>query len=465
VAAEAPQAVVGGETTLAELALDESWPHASIREFARRAALRLGELPNTQINTETLAALRETNRAQGELPESDVPRPIDERSDQGEEKRFSFDSMDTLPYWFGHLARVFACDSADIARPAESWIVDRLCISERDVEAAHEQRQGLYDYDATGNRQGSVPRVEDYRTYLEYHGMLLVAGEFIASGRCVDRRWHEESEDPWLSWLAEHLDANPDFWSADLREPLPLKGENFGQLGPREDWRKVDPTLFESALADSQTLVVEANVEVSSENRYGTTTVMTALVSPDSARALQRALESCTNPHYFRLPEEDADFGGNSEIKEAGFELRGWIATAHHELSGLEEHDTLRRLDLSFSRPGKSFVTALGLRQEREGRRLYDENGQLVGVVRAWSDRPPEERGYGRGTYGSGGELVVDRELLLHFLRERKMDLILEVRIQRQFAESYRSEKEESYDFGESHIFILRRSGVLEGLA
>jgi hypothetical protein len=464
-AAESPGAVAAGESALVGLALDDSWPHASVRELARRAALRLGELKTSRIEAEQLATLQTWNRARGALPESKQGPLINDRSDQGEEKRFRFDSMDTLPYWFGHLAHVFACDSAEIARTAEGWIVDRLRITAGDVEAAREQRQGRYDYDATGNRQGSVPRVESFRTYLEYHSMLLVAGQFIAEGRLVDRRYHGVWEDPWLDWLAHHLDASPDYWSIDLRGPVPLQVENFGELGPREQWRQVDADLFEAALWDSETIVVESRVEVSSDDRYGTTSVMSALVSPESARALQGALESCANPHNFRLPEEDGEVGGNAEIEEAGFELLGWLTTVRHEESGLEEHDPLRRIDLGFLKPGESFVKTLGLREEWEGHRIIDEGGEPVAIVGAWSDMPPSERHYGRDTYGSGRELTVDREQLLSFLREREMDLIIEVRIQRQFAERHRSEKEEAYDFGKTRIFILRRSGELEGLA
>jgi hypothetical protein len=165
------------------------------------------------------------------------------------------------------------------------------------------------------------------------------------------------------------------------------------------------------------------------------------------------------------LPEEGREIGGNAEIEEPDFELLGWLTTVRHEESGLEEHDPLRRIDLGFLKPGESFLKTLGLREEWEGHRIIGEGGEPVATVGAWSDMPPSERHYGRDTYGSGRELTVDREQLLSFLREREMDLIIEVRIQRQFAERHRSEKEEAYDFGKTRIFILRRSGELKGLA
>lgn len=465
VADEAPGTLAGRGESLATIATDPNWPHASVREFARRAALRVAELDSSEILVQRREELKTINRAKGLLPEVDGYRSLRERSDQGEDKRIRFDAMDTLPYWFGSLGRVFACDTSEIAVAAEKWIVEKLYISEGDIEAAREQRDGLYDYGETGKRQGAFPRVETYRTYLEYHAMLLVAGEFIAEGRLVDPGWHDQTEDPWLIWLSEHLDASPSHWSVDLREPVPLEPANFGELGPIENWRDIDPDLFELALHDSDTIVVDSRLEVSDQDRYGTTSVTSALVSPVSAGALQSALQTCANPNNFRLPGEGPEMGSDAEIDEPDFQLRGYVEFVRREIEGLEEHDPLRRISLGFARPGEIFMASMGLREERDGRDLCLPDGTLVSRVRAWSDQPPEDDRYGRGTFGSGGQVVLDRALLLAFMRKRGMDVVFEVRIARQFSEQFSTQKEEPYDFGTSKIFLLRQSGELQRLA
>lgn len=192
-----------------------------------------------------------------------------------------------------------------------------------------------------------------------------------------------------------------------------------------------------------------------------------ALVTPETAEALVRALQTCKDPSDFRLPEEKLGYVDDAQIDEPGFRLLGWVLEHRKEEDGLEEHDPLKRVRLSFTRPGQGFISHHDLRPVDGGRKLVTSEGRVVSWVELWSDEPPSERAYSRATYTSGRRTWVKTAELLDYLVRREMDLIFEAQIARQYAESHGTEREEEdeerrYEPGESRIYLLRRDGTLE---
>src|SRR5262249_53215497 len=100
VAGDAPGALLGLGPQLAARALCEKWPHASIREFARRAALRLDEAGTETLDAATKSSLVELNCARSCRRDRGRMPSLGQSRDQGDDRRFSFNAMDTLPYWY-----------------------------------------------------------------------------------------------------------------------------------------------------------------------------------------------------------------------------------------------------------------------------------------------------------------------------------------------------------------------------
>jgi hypothetical protein len=464
---EAPASLSGHEQRLAELALDRDWPHAAVREFARRAALRLDEHARHSLHPDVREQLLNVNRAVA----CHVQRGRGWSGHDGNRtranERFWFNSMDTLPYWYRPLGNVFALGVDEIAARAERWIVDRLYYTDDSANEVGSRRRRRDDYDETGHSHGSQPRVERLRTYLEYHAMLLVAGELVAEGAAISIDSYDHPADPWVDWLAGHLDASPDRWTVDLRRPAPLEPESYGVLGPLERWRQRTPQDFDEQLGlghgGSASIVVDASCEVSAPDRYGDSFVSSALITPNTADALLRALQTCKDPTDFRLPEERlGDYPDDVEIDEPGFQLLGWTREHRQEDEGLEKHDPLRRMQLTFTSLGHAIIAQHRLREADGGRTLLASDGRAVSWVEEWSDRPLSERRYQRPGYSEGRRTWVVLPYLLTFLVARQMDLIFEVRITRQYAERARVEKEDRYERGESRIYLLRGNGALE---
>ena len=210
-------------------------------------------------------------------------------------------------------------------------------------------------------------------------------------------------------------------------------------------------------------IVVDASCEVSGADRYGDSFVSSALVTPDTADALLRGLQTCKDPSDFRLPEERlGDYPDDLEIDEPGFQLLGWTREHRREDEGLEKHDPLRRMQLTFTSLGRAIIAQHRLREADGGRTLLASDGRAVSWVEAWSDRPPSERRYERPSYSEGRRTWVGLPDLLAFLVARQMDLIFEVRLTRQYAERAGVEEEDRYERGESRIYLLRGNGALE---
>jgi hypothetical protein len=465
VAHEMPTTLSGHEHRLAQLALDGDWPHAAVRELARRAALKLDECADGTLDEEQREGLDASNQPVSCIAERGGHRDLGDGRHDDPNRRFRFDAMDTLPYWYAPLGRVFAIDASAIAGLAETWIVDRLGFTDDGVLDDRSEMAEKYEYEDTGHSHGSAPRVERLRTYLEYHAMLLAAGQLVAEGRPVSVENYEPPDDPWESWLHRHLDACPDWWIVDLRSPAPLQRSSFGDLGPAEHWRERSREDFDAELGlklAGDMIVVDSHCSASSPELYGSSFVSSALVGPEAAAALVRALQTCADPNNFRLPEVKTEYIDDVEIEEPGFQLRGWLSEHRQEESNLEETDPLRRIDPGFTEPGSKFVAHHELSHAKHRRVLMRSDGTEVARIEAWSDQPPSERGYRRVSYSDGQRTRVRIPELLDFLVAIQMDLILEVRLTRQYAERPWREEEHKYESGQSRIYLLRRNGTLE---
>ena len=427
VAVDHPALLVPHLDDLIRHATSRDLPHAQIRELARQAALAVADQADPRADT-----LRYANNPT-RCHTDQKPRHVGSDRRVSDNRRYNFDPVDTLPYWYSPLASVFDVSVDKVAELAEAWILDRWGLGQDDWWTDVRELRDQRSWERTSHRQGSVPPEENLQLYLEYHAMMTAAGELIDS-QCPIRVDTGDSVDPWEYWLSAHLPA-PRGWLADLRAPVPPEPLLFGRLPFDGAWDNTpEPAEFDStfALKDGQQLadhvLVAANATVHRPGGYENTTIWSAIVRPDHAEDLQRALAAASNPTDWKLPDEDE---GKFEVSHGAFELRGWLIDPYDQRDPLDRHDPYANgLRLALPMPGCRFREYAQATPDRAGLRLIAQDGTVVARAEQWAD-PGSDDGRDTSIWSSGYRLSVARAALLHHLADTGTSLIVEVQIGR----------------------------------
>ncbi len=125
VASETPTMVLPHANLLADIATDSTFPHILIREHAKRAVLKLIATQDELKSAIDFAALCSVNVPSNTTDVHRYPSRSYQWHDVSK-RRFHFDSMDTLPYWYEYILRIFpTVDKNHVLDLAENWIVDK----------------------------------------------------------------------------------------------------------------------------------------------------------------------------------------------------------------------------------------------------------------------------------------------------------------------------------------------------
>lgn len=459
-AVDHPAAVRPHVETLLRHALSKDFPHAQIRELAKHALLAVDKAIPGTLNTGTRQQLEAVNRPIGVQVIEGMRRHLsDTRSHKG---RFDFNPMDTLPYWYTPLGRRFNLGGDEIATLAEKWICDRWGFFGHNVPQPRKRRRDR-DWHLATNGHGSLPVIEEGRTYLEYHAMLLVAGELVDSR--PNTLEHPESDyDSWRYWLQNHLPTHSQFWLSELRAPVPLEAQLHGLSTPHEGWLiPTVPDAFDNCLGlppsgNNKFLTVATEVDIHEPGKREHHRVESALVSPQSAHALLRALQAIGDPTPYRIPPA----GNDLEIDEPGFSLHGWISETSGEKE-LDGHDPLLYgMDTGLPRFSQAVQDQLSVQPDSAGKRYLDRSdpNQLIAEITSWSEPHEDKEG---AEYSSGWRLRIKCDRLLNYLRVQQRCLILEVQIDRE-ERRYGQEKNFDYEPPAVLLYLLHPNGHLETL-
>lgn len=127
IASESPALIVPLTSALADVACDEDFPHLLIRGFAKSAAEKLAA--NRPVDREMRARLVAANTSPmpRRKPRKGHRSGFDWHGRRDQKiRRFYFDLMDTLPYWYSRALRAFAdVEDTMFLDAAERWIVNR----------------------------------------------------------------------------------------------------------------------------------------------------------------------------------------------------------------------------------------------------------------------------------------------------------------------------------------------------
>lgn len=449
VAHEKPEILTPHLDDLVRHAISTDLPHTQIRELARRAALALAAPSDPRTDT-----LRYANRPASCLTDRVQRERIDRR--QSQEHRYRFDEMDTIPYWYTPLARVFGVPVDTVAESAEGWILDTWGLDESDWWTDARELRDERTAERMRHGHGSIPPEESLRLYLEYHAMMTAAGELIDKGRSVlVPDWHEDGFDPWQNWLSPHLAANP--WISELRTPVPADPAYFGYLPRDGPWAAPDVAdldrifgLQGTDLADP--VRIDGRAFISRRGGYESSHIQSALVRPDYAADLQRALACSSEPTDWKLPDEDEhDF----EVMHDRFELRGWLAQPPNPRESLDDSDPYAHgLEGALPMPGRLFRASAGAMPGPLP--IIDGNGNVLARGEQWADPERDRYRSSEHTSCSGSLIYMQRAALLRFLSDTGYCLIVEVQLGRHKSSTRNDESRASR---RSRIYLVHADG------
>lgn len=470
IAIESPGLASCVARTLLRVALDDSFPHLLVRSFARDACEKLvaaGCLSLTEAESSGLKSVNETPFPP--VPAKGIFGSTFADSDEG--RRFRFDWLDTLRYWYEPVTRAFAgVDGERFLREVERWIIDVWGYQGNVWDWDKERRRGRFDdrnWMGWGHRHGSIPTLERLSTHLEWHAMWCAAGELLKTERLFSSRAdnrHELGDRVGREKLAE-----APVWLADFLVPTPLEARNWQPDSEGlDDWASMaGESVHRSAILPSDSpdhVAVSGYSERRSDDRKETISVTSALVEPSTGRFLLRALQTIDDSWAYKLPDEGED---RAEIDEAPYRLLGWLRNGDIREGRIDEKDPFRGYASDIgARPGQRVTVACDLTRDTAGRPRWSSPHakQPMFAYEVWGEPPEDDGTYMVRFAVAGQRLLVHKEQLLNFLRGQELDLIIEVEVERRGREARRYADEEGNPTPEGRFIRLYRLDGRGGL-
>jgi energy-coupling factor transporter ATP-binding protein EcfA2 len=474
VSSEVPDAIAPVAHWLLSIATDQDFPHVLIRHFAKSCLTKLLSNGFTEFNDQEVAEVHAINTS--ELAAEKSKRRISRGGfhESRKERRFSFDSLDTLRYVYPSAIECFAdVDKEMFLDEAEAWIIERWKSGSDLSSWQNEPRKQKFEnanYTLYSHSHGSMPTIERHSYYLEWHAMWCSLGSLMTENTLAEPEYDDDDYGTLNGFLSRNGVTQPPHWSSDLRCPTPLESRfHKPPTVEAEDWIKTitsDDFELELGLASNDSnLVVDSYHDIRTSNHRSSVRISSSLVSPDTGLSLVRALQTSNDSHDYCLPPANHEF----EIDDDPYLLRGWISK-HSDDSGLDEKDTFNHgVRMIESMPSEEVVKALGLRRPNSYPVSWVNSSgtNTVFDYEAWGDVRDDSRQKeyisNEDVISDGHRLKITSRYLKKYLSEVDLDLILEVEITRRANKDgitkydEVSEKEARY----ARLYLLRRTGEI----
>lgn len=448
---------------IAAFALDDD--HLINQRFAADAALRIANAIPALFREAEIEAFKSVGQSPfppAEEIEADFSDTEPEgREDEESAKGFYF-GYDFSRYWLGNLGDEFGLSQSEMVRRTATIIVDEWKVNadRYDADPRVELWNRYRDDYRTSHSHGSYPRDHNYSFYLSYHAMMIAGARLLKESPLSDEEGDSDFEN-LAQWFSGHLLTRLDgYWLADWKDALPLKRPSWGDQDVKE-WQVDIQTedMVRNLVFDQDKkawLTVTGGWEEEFNSRRETYSVRTALVNPETADALMRALETCADAHDFKLPDYNER---NMEIEHGPFTLKGWIQD--RSLSAdLDEYDPFAEdLPFSYLRVGDEIEQQLHIVPAKNGKEYIREaNGEIVVFTRQWAsvkedqNKEPEQQ---------GSRMNCSLDFLQDLCKALGKEIIIEVQVDRNMNYSYRSGLEDKCQPATHKIFILSANGEL----
>lgn len=447
---------------------DTEFPHIPLRVFAKQGVLMLkdsGVLRLTREQSRLLAAADGSR-----LPKKRRPRELDRGDNRTarpeQERRFHFDGLDTLRYWYPSMARMFADVSLiDFVDEVERWIIDIWGVKSNPWRWDQEPRRAKFDRNpyAMSHSHGELPRVERFHTHLEWHGMWCAAGELLKSQSLATS---EYGDDCLREELQSATVVAPSLWASDLRSPKPLEERFWMPLTTGLSW------VCEPSLDDVFDLlglhsgrgwcVVSGHYDRYWLGMHERVHVSSCFVSPATAPALLRALQSSNNVHGYRLPLADDN---DDNIDLPPFKLNGWLTRSEEKMGLDSKDDSAEGISSRVMQPGETVRKTLGLKPSDNFLFGWESASVLVFCSEQWADKITDRHYWEQSdcVRSKGERLHCALRVIEQTLCEEQSDLLIKVQTYRKEYEEYQyseSEKGESAYF--NRYILLTNQGYIK---
>lgn len=479
ISTEVPDAVSPIYRWLLEISTDTEFPHVLIRHFAKSCLSKLVSGGHIELSIKEKNLLQNINEsALIEEKGNGLKKKsrYNQLSDDGESRRFHFDNMDTLSHVYPTAINCFSnVTNNEFLEVAESWIIDRWGYDAEVWKWDEEPRKSQfqqYSYELYSHSHGGMPTLERISYYLEMHAMWCSVGTLIDTKALAESEYEDDDYGTLRGFLKADSLTQPPHWSSDLLslKPLerrfyypPISDSVFDRDSPISS-KEFDVEL--GLVSGSDYLVVDSNYDVNSRKLGTSSRISSALVAPDTALALLRALQLSNDSHDYRMPPRgDSGF----EIDEGAYCLQGWLEEFNSD-SRIDKKDVFNQgVEKVETFPSQAVIEALGLRQSPNYPATWVDasSNESVFVYEAWSDgREDAHRRdyiYGDEIKSDGHSLKIAQKSLYKYLNHVNFDLILEVEIvQRANENGITQYDQKSEDYARfSRIYLFRRAGEI----
>ncbi|TDC47087.1 hypothetical protein E1212_25215 [Jiangella ureilytica] len=354
--------------------------------------------------------------------------------DETEDDRFSF-FLDFRQYWCDPLGDAFGLSERSIERLVTEMLIDHWTVPSRG-RTEDDARHTLDLYPRSNYpHKSDWPDEEDLDFYLAIQALCEVAGALLQHRPVVQR--HDEDEETgdseYTRFIQRHIPSRTDGrWLSDRRDPAPANavieprsrsGLSSTDHDPHWTYRITSNRFREELFPSPTQIVIWGFRQVQHYSRSETVSVHSALVTPDTAPALLRALQTAPDKRAYRIPDT-TDEEYSSSVP--GFELTGWIEPHGYDHGRDRQDPYAGTIDFPPRRPTAAWPALKSLIADPDYR-LWRDGTDVVIVSAAWDDHTDE-----RQTTGSSGDtLTADRVWLASTLSKLNRSLIVEVEIQR----------------------------------
>lgn len=492
VALRSPETLVPFVKQLENHALNSTFPHAIVRESAKAALLEIEkQLPGT-ILAETKGRVFLVNEPRANLISSLVPpegmsyegvpwsgRSLDDES-------FRYDPIDTMPYWLSSLAHCFGLHRCHVADAGVKWVVGKWGITTERCREDYQQHLRRFGEDRFYDRhQDGLPAIVTLENYVEYHSLYLVAGEFV-NAKPVYPELQDGRYRSWDDWARSHLYPADPALTALLLTGIPPVSDNFGEFqDDYENWAsKSNPSDFEAELFPeidrNDWVIVAANRSGQRNERQFSVSVASALVHPETAYSLIRAIEDEPPEGGIFLPHFELPYNGllsRLSMCDEQHAITEWpdeprirdgedpfwlepIYTSWGSERSRHSHDPKwPSTGRSFLMPSREFCSSTNLRQRPLSLDYADPSGQVATRSEVWHAYADTNRD--RAEYVEGRRLIIRRDLLQEYLGQKGRWLVLKVQLQRQRPYGFYGRKADDFDHGTVRVYALTEEGQI----
>lgn len=368
--------------------------------------------------------------------------------------------LDFQEYWLKPLANVFSVSVKELKQAAISIVINEWGVS-IDERFIYDPRH--YGRKETHSRHFSIPPTQSFDFYLGYHVIFTIASRLVKNIPVV-RSTNDWEDDRWLEWLSGHLlSMNNGYLLADLRDPAPLVRRGWLEEKVTESWRweVSNSDFFEGLLLrkGEKTFICVTgfwsdNDGSGNNEEYR---ISSALVSTNKSDSLLRALVTCTNSHYYKLPFYKED---EFEWDDPEFQMKGWIC----------EPDEYKRFDETDPYAGELQFPIRGIGHEYEKllqlsyciltRDYTDKQGGIHGFSETWTDIHDR---YNEGMIRQGNRIYMSLDKLKALCLNTNLSLIFKVSINRHSSTFDRDlPSDVKYSGQNCNLYTLSRDGVIK---